>query len=42
MWIYDLSTLRFLEVNDSAVLQYGYSKDEFLSMTIKDIRLAEE
>jgi PAS domain S-box-containing protein len=42
MWIYDLSTLRFLEVNDAAVLQYGYSRDEFLSMTIKDIRLAEE
>ena len=42
MWIYDLSTLRFLEVNDAAVLQYGYSRDEFLSMTIKDIRPAED
>ena len=42
MWIYDLSTLRFLEVNDAAVLQYGYSRDEFLSMTIKDIRLAKD
>jgi PAS domain S-box-containing protein len=38
MWIYDESTLRFLTVNDAAVVQYGYSADEFLSMTIKDIR----
>ena len=38
MWIYDESTLRFLAVNDAAVSQYGYSADQFLSMTIKDIR----
>ena len=38
MWIYDESTLRFLTVNDAAVAQYGYSVDEFLAMTIKDIR----
>lgn len=37
MWIYDLETLAFLEVNDAAVLQYGYSRDEFLKMTLKDI-----
>lgn len=38
MWIYDPVTLRFLSVNDAAVHHYGYSRAEFLSMTIKDIR----
>ncbi|MDR3626267.1 MAG: PAS domain S-box protein, partial [Ignavibacteriaceae bacterium] len=38
MWVYDLDTLKFLLVNDAAVYHYGYSKEEFLSMTLKDIR----
>lgn len=42
MWIYDLETLRFLKVNDAAMDHYGYSVDEFMSMTIKDIRPSEE
>ncbi len=42
MWIFDLQTLKFLEVNEAAVLHYGYSAQEFLSMTIKDIRLPED
>jgi PAS domain S-box-containing protein len=42
MWIYDLETLRFLAVNDAAVAHYGYSEAEFLGMTIKDIRPAED
>lgn len=42
MWIYDLQTLSFLEVNDAAVEKYGYSKKKFLSMTIKDIRPEED
>ena len=42
MWVYDLETLRFLEVNDTAVRHYGYSRDEFLSMRITDIRPAED
>lgn len=42
MWIYDLETLRFLAVNDAAVAHYGYSREEFLSMTIRDIRPAED
>lgn len=37
MWVYDIHTLCFLQVNDSAVHHYGYSRDEFLSMTIEDI-----
>ena len=38
MWVYDLETLGFLAVNDAAINRYGYSTDEFRSMTIKDIR----
>jgi len=41
-WIYDCETLYFLDVNDAAVLQYGYSREEFLKMTIKDIRPKED
>lgn len=42
MWIYDLENLAFLEVNGSAILHYGYSKNEFLNMTLKDIRPKED
>jgi diguanylate cyclase (GGDEF)-like protein/PAS domain S-box-containing protein len=38
MWVYDYETLRFLAVNEAAVRLYGYSRDEFLAMTINDIR----
>ncbi len=38
MWIYDCETLRFLTVNDAAVRAYGFSKEEFLTMTLLDIR----
>lgn len=38
MWIYDLHTLRFMDVNDAAIARYGWSKEEFLEMTIQDIR----
>jgi diguanylate cyclase (GGDEF)-like protein/PAS domain S-box-containing protein len=37
MWITDLQTHAFLKVNRSAVLQYGYSPEEFLAMTLRDI-----
>jgi two-component system, cell cycle sensor histidine kinase and response regulator CckA len=42
MWVFDLETLRFLEINEAAVHHYGYSREEFLSMTIKDIRPPED
>ncbi len=42
MWIYDLETLSFLAVNNAAIHEYGFSRDEFLSMTIKDIRPKED
>lgn len=42
IWIYDVNTLRFLEVNNAAIQNYGYSRDEFMKMTIKDIRPSED
>ena len=42
MWVYDLETLAFLNVNHTAIDKYGYSRDEFLRMTIKDIRPQED
>lgn len=42
MWVYDVETMKFLAVNDAAVQRYGYSEQEFLSMTIGDIRPAED
>lgn len=42
MWVFDSETLRFLDVNKAAVQQYGYSRPEFLRMTIKEIRPSEE
>ncbi|WP_417610201.1 PAS domain-containing protein [Owenweeksia hongkongensis] len=42
MWIYDLETFRFLAVNKEAIRYYGYSKEQFFRMTIKDIRPEED
>jgi PAS domain S-box-containing protein len=42
MWVYDLESLRFLAVNNAAIERYGYSREEFLGMTIKDIRPTED
>ena len=42
MWVYDLETLAFVAVNEAAIFHYGYSREEFLSMTIKDIRSPED
>jgi PAS domain S-box-containing protein len=42
MWVYSIDTLKFRMVNDAAITHYGYSKEEFLSMTLKDIRQEEE
>ena len=42
MWIYNTETLRFLQVNAAAIIEYGYSEAEFLQMTLKDIRPIED
>ncbi|HWB94993.1 MAG TPA: ATP-binding protein [Puia sp.] len=41
-WIYEEGSLRFLEANDAAVRLYGYSQDEFMQMTLRDIRPEDE
>ncbi len=38
MWVYDLETLQFIAVNQAAIHHYGYTRDEFLNMTVADIR----
>ena len=42
MWVYDIATLAFLAVNEAAVHHYGYSREEFLALTIVDIRPPED
>lgn len=42
MWVYDLGTLAILAVNEAAVQQYGYSREEFAAMTIPDMHVQEE
>ncbi len=42
MWVYEPETFRFIQVNEAAVEKYGYSENEFLNMTILDIRPIEE
>ncbi|WP_255550755.1 GGDEF domain-containing phosphodiesterase [Granulicella sp. dw_53] len=37
MWIYDVESLRFLEVNEHATHLYGYTQEEFLSLTVNDL-----
>lgn len=42
MWVYDLETLHFLNINKAAIAHYGFSESEFLSMRIHDIRPQED
>lgn len=42
MWVFDVDTLQFIDVNQAAIKHYGYKLEEFLSMTIKDIRPVED
>ena len=41
MLIFDLGDLRILEVNDAAIQHYGYSREEFLGMTLTSLRVVE-
>ena len=42
MWVYDMDNFHFLDVNEAAIRNYGFGREEFLSMTIKDIRPKED
>lgn len=42
MWVYEYETYKILDVNESAVNHYGYSYEEFLQLTIKDLRPEKE
>jgi len=42
MWVFDLETQAFLEVNEAAIKHYGYSREEFLAHTLADIRPLEK
>ncbi len=42
MWVFDSETLRFVSVNPAAIAKYGYSRDEFLAMSVMDVRPPEE
>ena len=42
MYVFDLKTLAFLAVNETALRGYGYSQEEMLSMTVKDLHCAED
>ena len=42
VWVFDLETQKFLEVNEAAIQHYGYSHAEFLAMTISDLRPPEK
>ena len=42
MWVVDMDTLRFIEVNAAACTRYGYAREQFLAMRVTDIRPVEE
>ncbi|HMW00083.1 MAG TPA: response regulator [Acidobacteriota bacterium] len=37
MWVQDVQTNRFMEVNNTAITRYGYSREEFLTMSMQDL-----
>ena len=42
MWVLDRDSLRFLAVNAAAVAHYGYSREQFMTMTVPDLRPADD
>ena len=42
MWIYGVETQQILDVNDAAIQRYGYSRAEFLALTVRDLRPTED
>jgi diguanylate cyclase (GGDEF)-like protein/PAS domain S-box-containing protein len=37
MWVFDADTMAFLSVNDAAIQHYGYAREKFLGMTLREI-----
>jgi two-component system cell cycle sensor histidine kinase/response regulator CckA len=42
LWVYDTQTLAFVRVNEAAIRLYGYSREEFLRMTLRDIQHSDD
>ncbi len=42
MWVYNTETLQIVRVNETAISEYGYSREEFLNMTLTDLRPPED
>jgi PAS domain S-box-containing protein len=42
MWLHDADTLQFLDVNEAALVRYGYTREEFLNMYVSDLRATED
>jgi len=42
MWVLDRESLRFLAVNAAAVAHYGYTREQFMTMTVPDLRPADD
>src|SRR5215467_9427515 len=42
MWVFDIHTFRFLAVNDAAIARYGYSREQFMAMTVDQLRIPED
>jgi two-component system, cell cycle sensor histidine kinase and response regulator CckA len=42
MWVFDTATLAFLAVNEAAIRGYGYSREEFVELTIADLQPLED
>ena len=42
MWLYDLETLKFLQVNKATIATYGYSEEEFQKMYVWQVRIKDQ
>ncbi|HZS15524.1 MAG TPA: EAL domain-containing protein [Candidatus Dormibacteraeota bacterium] len=41
MWVHDEATQRFVAVNDATLRHYGYTREQFLAMTVADVEVRE-
>src|SRR5436190_9953904 len=42
MWVYDRATWRILQVNEAAVANYGYTREEFLALSVLDLHVPDD